>query len=355
MSTAHSNGDKPTSQTVPPAPSLAVVLLSGVGDSQGESGGRSAARKLNRLVEGELAKKGGEGEKRVMVYLVADASKARGDFANFLGGFASSTSKLTIVVPPASRVSGSVERVAQLANFYLPLPFVSTVFLGTTESDSFLDVLQALPRAQREKLVLLETEANKHTRLIVEGGFATLAVEPGLFATKTEELNGTGEEDREEVETRFVPTAAYPAVCALDGPFTLPRLSFGPGPRPYRDFYLYRDGCKKGSNCRYSHTYTFTEQEWLDFPLSVKAMICPRARDKGKCKWEKDCYMGHRCPYTAEQCPFGARCNFLIAGLPHSLEHRAEEDSSANWQNRQGPWQDRVREVPEADDVVGGW
>ncbi|GAA5969627.1 hypothetical protein JCM11641_008184 [Rhodosporidiobolus odoratus] len=291
-----------------------------------------------------------------------DASKARGDFANFLGGFASSTSKLTIVVPPASRVSGSVERVAQLANFYLPLPFVSTVFLGTTESDSFLDVLQALPRAQREKLVLLETEANKHTRLIVEGGFATLAVEPGLFATKTEELNGTGEENGDGRDTepsspassggtaagshrpsreRFEPTDELPApLSAPTGAFKPPKVLFQHGPKPCRDFYLYAEGCSKGTFCHHSHSYPFTEKQWRDFPAHIKGMICPSMRDFGVCKWEEKCYMGHRCPFTAQKCPFKKHCHFRLAGLPHSQE-AAAAGIAGTWsrgKERPGTW-----------------
>ncbi|GAA5889406.1 hypothetical protein JCM6882_000734 [Rhodosporidiobolus microsporus] len=327
--------------------SLALVLLSEEDEfdptyvEQGQSGGRSAARKLHKVIEAEV----GEGVE-VLVYHVVNLKAQTVDEAAFFDGFCSSTSKLTLVVPGGTGASGSVERIAQLVSFYLPFPFLSNIFLGFTSSDALVDNLESLSEDQRHKITVLDG-GHKHNRLVDDGGFKVLHVEPGLFSEKRLERekprffpssNGSGSRNstREAVkgDERFVPTEDFPFPDPIPaGSFEVPKLFFD-GQKPCRDFYLYKDGCGKRT-CHYSHDYPFTTEQWLQFPLQVASQICPQMRDRGACTW------GEACPYEAKSCPWGRRCHFRLAGLPHSTkdeekeeEKEGEEEAAYAWGRR---------------------
>ncbi|BGP18492.1 hypothetical protein JCM10213v2_006558 [Rhodosporidiobolus nylandii] len=272
--------------------------------SQRESGGRLASRKIHKLVEAELA------------------------------------------------------HLGELLAFYLPLPFVSTVFLGSVHDDNLIDQLPLLPPEQHDKLILLGTEASRGSRLFSEGAFKALQVEEGLFVAhrpSSERVNANGNGrvrppqktwDSPPARARFTPTSEYPPPLPVSsGPFEPPRLYFPRDDKPCRDFYLYADGCGKGSKCRFNHAYPFTQQEWLDFPKHVKGQLCHYVSSPGGCKWgegPEGCYMGHRCPFTADLCPFGAQCRFLRAGLPHSVEEKQEVG-------------EEKQEIGEGEDFRTGW
>ncbi|GAA5832777.1 hypothetical protein JCM11251_005759 [Rhodosporidiobolus azoricus] len=328
----------PTSKTAEGASSPLAVIILGEEDQfdtsyveQGQSGGRSAARKLHKVMEGEV-----EEGTSILAFYVDDLRARHIEEAAFFDGFCSSTSKMTLVVPPGTGAGGTVERIAQLISFFLPFPFVSKVFLGHTSSDTLFDNLESLTEEQRGKSTVLHGGLKRHNRLVEEGGFRVLKIEAGLFGEKMEKehrksvsVASSKGSKGEALETSringpdsyrprhcFIPTADFPAPAPIPfGPFEAPRLFFGGERKPCRDFCLYKYGCRKGDRCHYSHNYPFSREDWLAFPRHIASLICPQMRDHGACS----------CPHTAETRPFGRQCNFRLAGLPHSVEKDADE------------------------------
>ncbi|GAA5859515.1 hypothetical protein JCM8547_006859 [Rhodosporidiobolus lusitaniae] len=323
-----------------PASSLVVVVLSAREDKfdqsylqQGETGGHLAARKLHKVLE-EKIEKGEKKDVKMLVYYVAEAKGQGREFNNFLRGFSSSTSKFSMVVPPGGGKDGSLDRVSQLLDTYLPIPFVSDLILGRTTSETLVEKLEVLPDEQREKVAVLSTSSDR--LLEGENAFARFELDQGLLVKEETSVEAVDRAEAEQGSSpthssplsprapgwaqRFVPTAALPAPLPVpDGPFEPPRMRFS-NPRPCFDYYLAPTGCKKRSHCRFSHHYPFTRGEWDLFPKYAKSIICPFAAE-GVCKWEK-CYNAHACPYTIDRCRWGADCRFLQSGLPHSeLQH----------------------------------
>jgi hypothetical protein len=90
--------------------------------------------------------------------------------------------------------SSSPFRPAELLSFYLPLPFVSHVYLLANTDNAIFGSLVSLPVDQREKIVLFDVGTSGEK--FIEAGFKRLHIDEGLFAapaTGTNGVDGAGE------------------------------------------------------------------------------------------------------------------------------------------------------------------
>ncbi|GAA5889410.1 hypothetical protein JCM6882_000735 [Rhodosporidiobolus microsporus] len=301
---------------------IAVVLINGDGDkldpdlvSLGACGG---------LAESE--------GKETIVYLVGNLGKttklARSHLdETFVRGFAAS-SKLSVVVPPFNAAKGYAERIIQIFAMYLTLDSVNRIYLGSLHSDQVGELLEGVPDELREKVILLPSVNVSPivTRLIDESKFQVaevlMTMETVEEDVKQQDVKDSDSEAEDFPLLNFHPVAPKhkprsaligrnalptPQTTPPPAPFKVPKARFHPAERPCNNYYLSPNGCSN-SNCTFSHHYSFTAEEWAAFPALIKSFVCPYMRDHGHCN----------CPYTPSACPYGIRCHYLKAGLPHS-------------------------------------
>ncbi|GAA5947212.1 hypothetical protein JCM10213_001186 [Rhodosporidiobolus nylandii] len=337
--------------------SLAVMLLSADGDKfdqnfvrQGEKGGKAASETLHALLREQVG--GGEG-KETAIILVSNTDKtaclSRSFLReSFLRGFSSSHDASSILSPHQGP-GGFAGRTIQLLTMYLPLDSVSHVFVGSLHSPRVIQYFESLSSGLRGKVVLLDFgDLAPRPRALYEV-FKSIKIKTSEVEDEMQSVQEVKEEEEEDesleensvVEAPKKPFFTYELDFATDtyknhsafvgpnalpppppGPltaFTPPKIQFHPAAKPCGSYFLAPGGCRRGSECRFSHDHAVVEPVWDAYYLYVKAQLCPSMRDYGECKWGEDCIMGHRCPYTAVSCPHGLRCYFLRAGLEHSV------------------------------------